>query len=106
MSLRDSATLREELLAVNGIGAETCDSILLYAFNRPVFVVDTYTKRIFSRHGFFKEKSDYDEVQGFFIENLPGDTGVFNEFHALIVKLAKEHCKKRPDCAVCPIRGF
>lgn len=97
--------LREEFLNVNGVGPETCDSILLYAFNRPVFVVDAYTKRVFSRHGLFSDTAGYDEVQKIFMDNLPRDKGLFNEYHALIVRLAKEICKTRPDCAACPLKG-
>jgi endonuclease III related protein len=97
--------LRNQLLEVSGIGPETCDSILLYAFKRPVFVVDAYTKRIFSRHGFFSEHSDYHAVQKYFMDRLPADEGLFNEYHALIVRLAKEYCKKtRRQCANCLLR--
>lgn len=96
--------LREKLLAVNGIGPETADSILLYAAGKPVFVVDAYTKRIFSRHGFIKHDADYHQVQRFFSENLPGDTRLFNEYHALIVELGKNICKKaKPRCEQCPV---
>ncbi|MFA6321755.1 MAG: endonuclease III domain-containing protein [Candidatus Omnitrophota bacterium] len=102
----DTAVLRNELLEINGIGPETCDSILLYAFNRPVFVVDAYTKRIFSRHGLFSEDSSYEYVQNIFTRNLPSDVVIFNEYHALIVKLAKEHCKKSPKCETCPLKGL
>ena len=98
--------LREEFLNVNGIGPETCDSILLYAFNRPVFVVDAYTRRVFSRHGLFSGTTGYDEIQKIFMDNLPRDKGLFNEYHALIVRLAKEICKTRPGCAACPLKGY
>ncbi len=104
ISAQKTDKLRRELLAVNGIGPETCDSILLYAFQKPVFVVDAYTKRIFSRHGFFREEATYDEVQQFFMTKLPKDTKLYNEYHALIVRLGKEFCKKRPSCKMCPIR--
>lgn len=97
--------LREEFLNVNGVGPETCDSILLYAFNRPVFVVDAYTRRVFSRHGLFSGTAGYDEIQKIFMDNLPRDKGLFNEYHALIVRLAKEICKTRPCCAACPLKG-
>jgi len=97
--------LREELLAVKGIGQETADSILLYAGNKPVFVVDAYTKRVFSRHGFINEDADYEEAQSLFMDNLGKDKGLFNEFHALIVELGKSVCKsKKPLCSMCPIR--
>jgi endonuclease-3 related protein len=91
---------------VNGIGAETCDSILLYAFDRPVFVVDAYTKRIFSRHGFIREDLDYAATQKFFSENLRNDRRLFNEYHALIVRLGKDFCRKKPKCGECPLKGF
>jgi endonuclease III related protein len=101
----DLYKLREELLAVKGIGQETADSILLYAGNKPVFVVDAYTKRVFSRHGFINEDADYEEAQSLFMDNLGKDKGLFNEFHALIVELGKSVCKsKKPLCGMCPIR--
>lgn len=101
----DLYKLREELLAVKGIGRETADSILLYAGNKPVFVVDAYTKRIFSRHGFMDEDADYEEAQALFTDNLGKDRRLFNEFHALIVELGKSVCKsKKPLCSMCPIR--
>jgi len=94
--------LRSEILSVPGIGPETADSILLYALDCPVFVVDAYTKRIFSRHGFFPETSDYHQVQSFFTDRLPKDVRLYNEFHALIVKLAKDRCiKKAGECKTC-----
>ena len=96
--------LRRMLLDVNGVGEETADSILLYAFNRPVFVVDAYTKRVFSRLGFLDAKKSYSLVQSFFETRLPADVAMFNEFHALIVRLGKDFCKKtRPLCGKCPI---
>jgi len=97
--------LRQELLGINGIGPETADSILLYAGRKPVFVVDAYTKRIFSRHGYIEGDEDYEEIQLFFLENLPKDTGLFNEYHALIVETGKHLCRsKKPLCNKCPIR--
>ena len=104
MARTDTRTLRSELLSVNGIGPETADSILLYAFNRPVFVVDAYTRRISSRHNMTGESDEYARVQEFFTKHLPEDAGLFNEYHALLVKLAKDHCKKtRTECLRCPI---
>ncbi|MCM8790164.1 MAG: endonuclease III domain-containing protein [Candidatus Omnitrophica bacterium] len=97
--------LRQELLSVNGIGPETCDSILLYAFRRPIFVVDAYTKRIFSRHGLFETGSSYDHIQKIFMDSLLPDHILYNEYHALIVRLGKEHCRKCPNCAECPLSG-
>jgi len=95
--------LRKELLSVNGIGPETCDSVLLYALEKPAFVIDAYTKRIFSRHGFFEEDAGYEEVRNFFMEQLPLNKDLYNEYHALIVRLGKEHCRKIPKCKDCPI---
>lgn len=100
----DLPVLRQKLLAVNGIGPETADSILLYAAGKPVFVVDAYTKRIFSRHGFVRPDSQYHHVQRLFSENLKADAGLFNEYHALIVELGKNICKKtKPRCEQCPV---
>lgn len=104
MSSVDTQQLRQELLSVNGIGQETADSILLYALNRPVFVIDAYTKRIFSRHHFVKEKEEYSQAQSLFMENLKNDTHLFNEYHALLVRLGKEFClKTKPRCPICPL---
>lgn len=101
----ETRRLRTELLEVKGIGPETADSILLYAGEKPAFVVDAYTKRIFSRHGFIREDASYEAVQAIFLSNLPEDVRLFNEFHALIVELGKELCKsKKPLCNKCPIR--
>jgi endonuclease-3 related protein len=97
--------LRGQLLSVNGIGQETADSILLYALNKPVFVVDAYTRRFSLRHGLIPEESDYQETQRFFTQNLESSVQLFNEYHALIVRLSKEYClKSKPKCAVCPLR--
>jgi endonuclease-3 related protein len=109
--LEDTATintpdLRNYLLAISGIGPETADSILLYALERPIFVVDAYTQRFLANHGLYNGHDDYHEVQRFFMENLPADTYLFNEFHALIVRLCQQHCKKRPDCTTCPLAGI
>jgi len=96
--------LRRELLSVNGIGPETADSILLYAGNHPVFVVDAYTKRIFSRHQIIKEDTDYHDIQKLFVDNLPHDVKIFNEYHALIVSIGKDFCRNRkPLCSRCPL---
>jgi len=94
--------LRKELLKIKGIGAETADSILLYAFNKPIFVIDAYTKRIFHRLK-YKEKT-YDELQRLFMSNLPKDYKLFNEYHALLVELGKNYCKNNPNCIECPIK--
>lgn len=97
--------LRKEILSVKGIGPETADSILLYAGGLPIFVVDAYTKRIFSRQKLLSEEADYHTVQKIFTENLKKDVQLFNEYHALIVRLGKDFCKKtKPKCEICPIR--
>jgi len=96
--------VRRELLSVNGIGPETADSILLYAGNHPVFVVDAYTKRIFSRHQVVKTDADYHNIQELFMKNLPHDVKMFNEYHALIVKAGRDFCRTRkPLCSRCPL---
>ena len=97
-------TLREKLLSVHGIGPETADSILLYAGNHPVFVVDAYTHRIFGRHGITDGKAQYESVRALFETALPRDSQLFNEFHALVVNTGKNWCrKKEPRCAECPL---
>lgn len=93
-------SLREELLSIKGIGKETADSILLYAFEMPVFVIDAYTKRMFSRLGLILSRQ-YDEFQDFFEKNLTKDVQLYNEYHALIVKHSKVYCKKTPKCSDC-----
>ena len=93
--------LRAELLDVNGIGEETADSILLYALDKPVFVIDAYTKRIFHRLGFINENIKYSELQKYFAENLIEDNKLFNEYHALIDNLAHFICRKKPECGKC-----
>jgi endonuclease-3 related protein len=99
-------TLRGKLLGVNGIGPETADSILLYGLNKPIFVVDAYTKRILSRHGMISENGSYEEIQRLFMDHLPLDEKLFNEYHALIVHLGKTLCKKVPRCDICPLKGI
>jgi endonuclease-3 related protein len=98
-----TSRLREELLAIKGIGPETADSILLYAFDREVFVVDAYTARIAVRHKLVEQSVDYDQLQQLFQANLPSDVHLFNEFHALLVKLGKEFCRPSPRCGGCPL---
>ncbi len=101
----DTEVLREKLLSVKGIGPETADSILLYAAHKPVFVVDAYTYRILTRHGLIGEETDYHEMQSLFMDNLENDVQLFNEYHALIVRVGKEFCKKsNPKCDKCPLR--
>lgn len=99
-------TLRPKLLGVHGVGPETCDSILLYALEKPVFVIDAYTKRIFSRCGAVKEDVSYDELQYLFMEYLPKSVRLYNEYHALIVQLGKDVCRKDPKCGSCCINEF
>ncbi len=96
--------LREELLSVNGVGRETADSILLYALDKPIFVCDTYTYRILTRHNLCGEEADYDELQSIFMDNLPEDVKLFNEYHALMVRVGKEFCKPKPACEGCPLK--
>jgi endonuclease III related protein len=100
----DPAVLRQELLAVNGIGRETADSILLYAGNVPIFVVDAYTRRILGRHGLVRPDAPYDEIQALFMAHLPPDAGLFNEYHALVVMVGKDYCRRAPRCEGCPLR--
>jgi len=98
--------LREKLLGVKGIGPETADSILLYGLKKSIFVVDAYTKRILSRHKMILENTAYEEVQKLFMEHLPLDEKLFNEYHALLVHLGKTVCKKIPRCDICPLKGI
>ena len=97
-------TLRAELLAVPGLGPETADAILLYALGRPVFVADAYTRRVLSRHGIVPADIGYEALRSRLEAQLPGDPALFNEFHALLVAVAKSHCRARPRCEGCPLR--
>jgi len=98
------AVLREELLAIKGIGPETADSILLYALNKPVFVIDAYTKRIFSRHKLLPIDASYADAQTLFMSGLENNVKLFNEYHALLVALGKAYCtKSKPKCSLCPL---
>lgn len=102
----ETEELRRVLLSVKGIGPETADSILLYAAERPVFVVDAYTYRILLRHELIPEDFGYDDLQQLFMDNLESDVRLFNEYHALLVCAGKEFCKKSaPKCSVCPLEG-
>jgi endonuclease-3 related protein len=99
--------LREKLLSVHGVGPETADSILLYAGNHPVFVVDAYTHRILGRHGITNGKPDYEKVRAFLESSIPRQPELFNEFHALIVNTGKNWCRKSaPRCEECPLRAL
>jgi endonuclease-3 related protein len=103
----DVVSARENLLNVKGVGPETADSILLYACVQPVFVIDTYTHRVFSRHNLVEEETDYHTMQTVFMDHLPEDVQLFNEFHALIVRVAKQFCKKTNQlCEQCPLQGL
>jgi endonuclease-3 related protein len=99
----DTQRLRAELLAIKGIGRETADSILLYAFDRPIFVVDAYTARVAIRHGLIEPGADYEQLREVFQSNLPDDVQLFNEYHALLVKVGKEFCRPRARCTGCPL---
>jgi endonuclease-3 related protein len=100
----DPATLRNELLGVHGIGPETADSILLYAGEIPSFVVDTYTHRILSRHGWIGFDADYHAIRDHMQSSLPEDVSLYNEYHALLVRLGKDYCRKsNPKCDQCPL---
>jgi endonuclease-3 related protein len=97
-------TLREQLLAINGIGPETADAILLYAGGLPTFVVDTYTHRILARHGWLDYEASYDDIKDYFESTLPDDPAIYNEYHALLVRIGKEYCKRTsPLCEACPL---
>lgn len=96
--------LRRRLLDIKGIGEETADSILLYALDKPVFVVDAYTKRFLKNHGLYEGNYLYSDIQRFFMENIPTDVYIFNEFHALIVALCQQYCLKDPKCGECPLK--
>jgi endonuclease-3 related protein len=106
MFSEDFLVLRAKLLKINGIGLETADSILLYAANKPIFVVDAYTRRILTRHSLVKPGASYSEIQNYFMDNLENRVKLFNEYHALLVRLGKEICKSKPNCHICPLRGI
>jgi endonuclease-3 related protein len=99
-------TLRKKLLQIKGIGPETADSILLYGLKKAIFVVDAYTKRVLSRHGMISESVSYGEIQRLFMNHLPVDERLFNEYHALLVHLGKTLCKKVPRCDICPLNSI
>ncbi|SMC16951.1 DNA-3-methyladenine glycosylase III [Desulfacinum hydrothermale DSM 13146] len=100
---QDMEGLRRELLSLNGIGPETADSIVLYAAHQPSFVVDTYTHRVFSRHGWVPEEVSYEELRNYFMDALEPDVYLFKEFHALVVRVGHEHCGRKPSCPGCPL---
>jgi endonuclease-3 related protein len=98
--------LRSALLNIKGIGPETADSILLYAIEKPSFVVDAYTRRVLSRHGLAGPHASYDELKALFETHLPGDVPLFNEYHALLVEVGKQYCRPKPLCEGCPLEEF
>jgi endonuclease-3 related protein len=97
------APLREHILTVKGVGPETADSILLYAGEKPIFVIDAYTKRVLSRHDMITDGLSYEAIQELFMKNLPADVPLYKEYHALFVRLAKTFCKTKPQCSGCPL---
>jgi endonuclease-3 related protein len=101
---RETAELRAALLAINGIGPETADDILLYAFGRPVFVIDAYTRRLLSRLGLCSGAESYDALRLSIERELGPDVALYNEYHALIVRHAKQHCRVKPLCTGCVLR--
>jgi endonuclease III related protein len=103
MASAEPSALRRALLAVPGIGPETADCIVLYAAGHPSFVVDAYTRRVFGRLGLLRGGETYDGVQGLFHRRLPADPVLFNDYHAQIVRVAKDFCRPRPLCASCPL---
>lgn len=105
LSVGDLEAVRRALLSVPGIGPETADSILLYAAGRPTFVIDAYTRRLLGRLGLAEENASYGELRALFMEHLPPDPALYNEYHALIVRHGKERCHaRRPRCGDCPLR--
>ncbi len=95
--------LRTELLSINGVGRETADSMILYAANKPIFVIDVYTRRALERHGMIVEKADYDEIRELFESNLSPDVDLFNDFHAQFVAVGSNFCRRKPKCSGCPL---
>ena len=106
MKKEDPGAMRKKLLKVNGIGPETADSIILYALEKPVFVIDAYTKRVLSRHNIIAHDVSYDEFQELFHSGLRREVKLFNEYHALFVRVGKEFCRTKPLCAGCPLKGM
>jgi endonuclease-3 related protein len=100
----DLAALREKLLSVKGVGEETADSILLYGGNKPVFVVDAYTRRILERHGIIGDDWSYGDIQKLFMTHLAPDVALYNQYHALLVNTGKQFCRREPRCGACPLK--
>lgn len=99
------AEFRPWLLSLRGIGPETADSILLYGYKLPIFVIDAYTIRIFSRLGLCPARISYHELQDWFMQHLPPETDLYREYHALLISHAKTFCLKKPKCAACPLKA-
>ena len=107
LKLLTTPRLRAWFLNQSGVGPETADSILLYGFKRPVFVIDAYTIRVSRRHNWLNDKTDYRQAQEFFTRKLPLNIDVFNDFHALLVQIGKNFCRARkPRCQECPLEQF
>ena len=106
MKKEEMHSLRHKLLSVNGIGPETADSILLYAFDKPIFVIDAYTRRVLSRHNILGHDEAYDKFQELFHSAFKKDVRLFNEYHALFVRVGKMFCKPKPRCEECPLRNI
>jgi endonuclease-3 related protein len=106
MFAEDLWILRDKLLQIKGIGEETADCILLYGGEKPVFVVDAYTRRALTRHGLIVNKLSYKEIQDLFMNHLPLDRALFGQYHALFVEVGKAFCRKTPECAACPLGRF
>ncbi|MBI9017297.1 MAG: endonuclease III domain-containing protein [Phycisphaerae bacterium] len=98
--------LREDLVSINGIGPETADSIILYALEKPTFVIDTYTHRILTRHQLIDPDAQYEDLKEYCQYNLPEDTQLYNECHALLVQIGKNYCKPKPKCENCPLNKY
>ncbi|MFH0958006.1 MAG: endonuclease III domain-containing protein [Pseudomonadota bacterium] len=97
--------LRAELLSINGVGRETADSMILYAANKPIFVIDAYTRRVMERHGIAGPEADYDSLQAIFHSNLKEDVALFNDFHAQFVAVGSNYCGRKAKCSGCPLEG-
>jgi endonuclease III related protein len=102
----ETEDLREKLLKIKGIGPETADSMLLYAGEHPIFVIDLYTYRVMTRHAWAPEEATYADLQEFFQSQIPQDVELYNDFHAQFVAVGANYCRKTPQCANCPLRGY
>jgi len=106
MFREETLALREEMLAIKGIGPETADSILLYAGEHPIFVVDLYTHRVITRHAWAEERIDYHGLQQWFAERIPKEVELYKDFHAQLVAVGNAFCRKTPKCEACPLKSF